>query len=82
MMKKLRYVWNTSGFKTDRKSVFPSVVLKIGLCRVNRTGHYCPGERVTIKLEHPLFNQIDGNEGWCDDSFTFTVLPNALKIKF
>ena len=48
----------------------------------NRTGHYCPGRRVAIELEHPLFNQIDGNEGWRDDSFTFTVLPNALKIKF
>ena len=48
----------------------------------NRTGHYCPGERVTIELEHPLFNQIDGNEGWCDDVFHFAVLPKALKIKF
>lgn len=48
----------------------------------NRIGRYCPGQRVTIKLEHPLFNQIDGNEGWCADAFTFTVLPSALKIKF
>jgi diacylglycerol kinase family enzyme len=48
----------------------------------NRTGHYCPGERVTIKLEHPLFNQIDGNEGWSADVFHFGVLPKALKIKF
>ncbi len=30
----------------------------------NRTGQYRPGRRVTIELEYPLFNQIDGNEGW------------------
>ncbi len=47
-----------------------------------RTGHYCHGQRVTIELEHPLFNQIDGNEGWSSDAFTFAVLPKALKIKF
>jgi len=46
-----------------------------------RTGQYRPGQRVTIKLAHPLLNQIDGNEGWCADVFHFTVLPKALNIK-
>jgi len=47
----------------------------------NRIGQYRTGRQLTVELERPLTMQIDGNEGWNADSFTFTVLPNALKIK-
>ena len=47
----------------------------------NRIGQYRTGRQLTVELERPLTMQIDGNEGWKADAFTFTVLPNALKIK-
>lgn len=47
----------------------------------NRIGQYRTGRQMTVELERPLTMQIDGNEGWNADAFTFTVLPNALKIK-
>lgn len=47
----------------------------------NRIGQYRTGRQLTVELERPLTMQIDGNEGWNADAFTFTVLPNALKIK-
>ncbi|MCP4110457.1 MAG: hypothetical protein GY749_33875 [Desulfobacteraceae bacterium] len=47
----------------------------------NRLGHYRTGQQISVKLEHPLVLQIDGNEAWESDAFTFTILPNALKIK-
>ena len=47
----------------------------------NWVGQYCTGRRVSVELEWPLVLQIDGNEAWEADAFTFTVLPKALKIK-
>ncbi len=47
----------------------------------NRIGQYRKGRQLTVTLDRPLLLQNDGNEGWVSDSFSFTVLPNALKIK-
>ncbi len=47
----------------------------------NRMGEYRTGRQVTVQLERPLVLQIDGNDAWDAAAFTFTVLPNALKIK-
>jgi diacylglycerol kinase family enzyme len=47
----------------------------------NRIGQYRTGRQLTVELERPLTMQIDGNEGWKAEAFTFSVLPNALKIK-
>ncbi len=47
----------------------------------NRVGEYHTGRRVAVELERPLVQQIDGSEAGEADSFTFRVLPNALKIK-
>ncbi len=47
----------------------------------NRIGQYCTGRQLTVKLERPLILQFDGNEGWEADSFSFALLPKALKIK-
>jgi len=48
----------------------------------NRIGQYCTGRQVTVMSGRPVVLQIDGNDAWEADAFTFTVLPNALKIKF
>jgi len=47
----------------------------------NRVGQYRAGRQLTVKLEHPVVLQIDGNKGWEAEGFTFSVLPKALKIK-
>ena len=47
----------------------------------NRTGEYRTGRQLTVKLDRPLVLQTDGDEGWAADSFSFTILPKALKIK-
>jgi len=47
----------------------------------NRMGEYHTGRRVAVELERPLVQQIDGSEAREADSFTFRVLPNALKLK-
>lgn len=47
----------------------------------NRIGKYLTGRNLTIKLERPLVLQVNGNQGWEADTFTFAVLPNELKIK-
>ena len=47
----------------------------------NRIGKYCAGQKISVQLEHPLILQIDGNNAWNADTFSFTVMPNALKIK-
>jgi len=47
----------------------------------NRVGQYCTGRKLTLQLERPLVMQHDGNQGWEADSFSFTVLPRALKLK-
>jgi diacylglycerol kinase family enzyme len=48
----------------------------------NLVGKYCSCRQVQVKLERPLLLQVDGNRGWEADSFTFKVLPKALRIKF
>jgi len=47
----------------------------------NRIGKYCTGKKISVQLDHPLILQIDGNYAWKSDVFSFTVMPNALKIK-
>ena len=47
----------------------------------NRIGQYRTGHQLDVKLEEPLTLQIDGKQAWEAGSFTFTVLPKALKIK-
>jgi diacylglycerol kinase family enzyme len=47
----------------------------------NRIGQYCTGRQLRLKLDRPLVLQIDGDEGWAADSFSFTILPKALRIK-
>ncbi|MGD8254055.1 MAG: diacylglycerol kinase family protein [Syntrophobacterales bacterium] len=47
----------------------------------NRTGEYRTGGELSVNLDRPLVLQTDGDEGWAADSFSFTILPKALKIK-
>jgi len=47
----------------------------------NRAGKYITGRHAELKLERPLSLQIDGDQAWDADNFTFTVLPGALRIK-
>ena len=47
----------------------------------NRTGEYRTGLELSVNLDRPLVLQTDGDEGWAADSFSFTILPKALKIK-
>jgi diacylglycerol kinase family enzyme len=62
--------------------LFESVVGGITAFTIgNRVGQYRTGRQLTVELERPLTMQIDGNEGWKADSFSFRVLTNALKIK-
>ncbi len=47
----------------------------------NRIGQYHTGLQVTVNLDRPLTLQFNGNEGWDAETFTFTTLSKALKIK-
>ena len=47
----------------------------------NFLGKYRTGMQVAVKLDRPLLLQTDGDLGWEADSFSFTLLPKALKIK-
>ncbi len=47
----------------------------------NWSGRYYTGYKLTVKLEHSLTLQIDGDIGEYADEFSFTILPKALKIK-
>jgi len=47
----------------------------------NLVGQYLTGRELTVKLDRPLVLQCDGNEGWEAKSFSFKILPKALKIK-
>lgn len=47
----------------------------------NRTGQYHTGQKLTVLLDRPLAVQVNGNAGWEADRFTFTILPESLKIK-
>jgi len=48
----------------------------------NRAGRYLAAQQVTVRVDRSVALQIDGNIGWQADRFRFTVLPQALKIKF
>ena len=62
--------------------LFQSVIGAITAFTVgNCIGQYRTGRQLTVNLERPLVLQIDGNDAWEADLFTFKVLPNALKIK-
>jgi len=47
----------------------------------NRLGEYRTGQRVAVRLDRPLVLQIDGNNAWEADAFTFRVLLNAVRFK-
>ena len=47
----------------------------------NRTGEYRTGGELSVNLDRPLVLQTDGDEGWEAETFSFTILPKALKIK-
>lgn len=47
----------------------------------NRVGKYRTAQRVTVQLDRPLVAHIDGNSAWESDTFSFKVLPKALRIK-
>ncbi len=47
----------------------------------NPIGRYRTGKGLTVTLDRPLALQLDGNYGWEGDSFSFKVLPGALKMK-
>ena len=47
----------------------------------NLIGQYLTGNELTLTLNRPLILQCDGNEGWEAESFSFKILPKALKIK-
>lgn len=47
----------------------------------NPIGRYRTGKALTVHLDRPSMLQSDGNLGWEADSFSFRVLPGALKLK-
>ncbi|MBT8342500.1 MAG: hypothetical protein HKP58_19460 [Desulfatitalea sp.] len=47
----------------------------------NRIGKYRTGSKAIIRLDRPLWLQIDGELGWKSDRFFFTVLANTLRLK-
>ena len=62
--------------------LFQSVIGALSAFTIgNRIGQYHTGRHLSVKLNRPLVMQSDGNEGWEANAFTFSVLPNALKIK-
>lgn len=47
----------------------------------NRIGRYRTGRKVSLELDCPQGLQIDGSPAWTSRTFTFTLLPKALRIK-
>jgi len=47
----------------------------------NPIGRYRTGKALKVELDRPLMLQADGNLGWEADSFSFRILPGALKLK-
>ena len=48
----------------------------------NRIGKYWSCRQVAIESSRPVTLQTDGDLGWTGQTFTFTVLPEAVNIKF
>ena len=71
----LHILWTNSGFFGC--AFGGATAFTIG----NRVGEYRTCRQVFVELDRPLSMQIDGNDAWDADAFTFKVLPNALKIK-
>jgi len=47
----------------------------------NRAGQYRKAHHVDVRLGRPLILQIDGNDAWEAEAFSFEVLPRVLKMK-
>ncbi len=47
----------------------------------NPIGRYRTCQELTVTLDRPLALQFDGSPGWEADSFSFRILPGALKLK-
>ena len=47
----------------------------------NLLGEYCTGRELSVQLKRPQRLQLDGNAAWAANSFSFKVLPRALRIK-
>ncbi|MBW1997803.1 MAG: NAD(+)/NADH kinase, partial [Deltaproteobacteria bacterium] len=47
----------------------------------NPTGRYFAASRLSLHLDMPTLLQVDGNEAWTSDTFSFSVAPGALRIK-
>ena len=47
----------------------------------NKRGLYRKMKRLTVRLNHPLTLQIDGELGRTDDLFSFSVLPGVLRLR-
>ena len=72
---KLHIIFNNLGF-------FPLLFGGLASFTVgNFLGKYRTGMQVKVKLGRSLVLQTDGDLGWEADSFSFTILPKALKIK-
>jgi len=47
----------------------------------NPMGHYFVARKLSLRLDMPTLLQVDGNEAWTSDAFSFSVAPGALRIK-
>ncbi len=47
----------------------------------NCAGQYLSCKKVSVRLEKPLYAQIDGDVAWKAEKFNFEVLPGVLRIK-
>ena len=47
----------------------------------NRIGKYHTSRKLGLTADHPMPLQIDGNDAWDADVFSFSILPGALKMK-
>lgn len=73
--RKLHILWINSGLLKCIIGV--ATAFTVG----NRIGEYRTGQKLSVSLKRPLALQIDGNYAWDADTFVFTLLPNAMKIK-
>jgi diacylglycerol kinase family enzyme len=48
----------------------------------NRAGRYRKTRCIDVRLDRPLTLQVDGELGWKDDRFSFSVRPGVLRLKY
>ncbi len=48
----------------------------------NRFGQYATARELVVRTSHRVALQIDGNQGWTSNEFTFRVLPGVLKLLY